>query len=438
MKIAILGFAREGHSILKFLEKNRQFKNAEIWILDKNSKSVSGIKNKVSGIETGPGYLKNLADFDIIFRSPGIAYLLPEIQKAKELGTKISSATNLFFERCSGKIIGVTGTKGKGTTSTLLYKIFKASGKNVFLVGNIGEPALDMLPKINKKSIVVFELSSFQLQDLESSPDIAVVLDIFPDHLDAHKNLKEYYDAKANIGRHQKPGDKIFFFKNSVLSARIASKGKGLKIGVDEKPFTLFSPDDLRIKGAHNFKNAVMATAVARSLGVPEKIIAKTICNFAGMEHRLELVRKIKTKQSEIYFYNDSASHNPTSAAAAVKSFSGEKIILIAGGKDRNLDFEPLVNAMIKSGTRAVVLFGENKKKIKKAISKAKNGELGIKEVENLKEAVKYAYELVKKITIYSGPVIILLSPGSASFDMFKDYEERGNIFKDIVKKLKK
>ncbi|MBI4085360.1 MAG: UDP-N-acetylmuramoyl-L-alanine--D-glutamate ligase [Candidatus Liptonbacteria bacterium] len=451
MKIAILGFAREGRSVLKFLQKDREFKKSEIWILDKNPNSVSGI-NRVPGIRTGKNYLKNLHVFDVVFRSPGIPYLSPEIQKAERKGTEILSATKIFFERCPGTIIGITGTKGKGTTSTILYKMLKAhstssgqaGGRKVFLAGNIGRPALDMLSKIDKKSLVVFELSSFQLQDMKMSPEIAVVLDIFPDHLDAHKNVREYYAAKANITKYQSKKDRVFSFKNNSLSGKMAANGKGLKIVVDEKKFGLFSSGDLKIDGPHNFKNAVMAATVAKSLGVSNKAIVKTIRNFRGMEHRLEFVRKIKLQIHShtisrnlhyVYFYNDSASTNPQTAAAAMESFPKKEKILVAGGQDKNLSYAPLKKAIEKSGTKFLVLFGENKSKIGKSV-RGSGAEIAF--TKNLAEAIKESRKRAEHLAARKdSDVAVLFSPASTSFDMFENYEDRGDKFKKIVKQLK-
>ena len=180
-KIAILGFGREGKAVLRFLKK-QGLRN--VTILDK---------------KFDKNYLKNLEDFNVIYRSPGVPYNLKEIQKAVKAGVKFTSATDLFFKNAKGLIIGVTGTKGKGTTSTLIYKILASAGKDVYLAGNIRKPAIDILPKLKKNSVTVLELSSFQLQDLKQSPHIAVALDMFPDHMDAHKNLKEYFEAKSSI-----------------------------------------------------------------------------------------------------------------------------------------------------------------------------------------------------------------------------------------------
>ncbi len=456
MKIAILGFGHEGKAVLRFLKKSVQYKNAEISILDK---------------KMDKNYLKNLAQFDIVFRSPGIPYNLPEIQNAIKKGVKFSSATNLFFDiirrpiqtkhglmqtirisprqvRVSPRplIIGITGTKGKGTTSTLLYKILKTAGKNVFLAGNIGKPAIEILPKLDKKSIVVLELSSFQLQDFNpptGGPNIAVVLNVFEDHLDSHKNFNEYVNAKTKIAKWQKKSDKIFYDASNKWSRWIAQKSKAAKI-----PISLFQYSqefenklylkDIKIVGEHNLKNVAMAVAVAQSLGINPKIIKKVVKNYSGMEHRLELVNSNILKNIGINFYNDSASTNPYTAAAAVRAFPNQPKILICGGKDKNLDYTPLAKALKNSNTKMVILFGENKKKIAKAIFGIKNKELRIMEVKNLQSAVNLAYQTAKSLTYNSYFIIhIIFSPATASFDMFKDYKDRGEKFKEIVKGLK-
>ncbi len=431
MKIAILGFGREGKSLLQFFKKSPRYRGAEIKILDQ---------------KLDKNYLRKLGEFDLIFRSPGVPYNLPEIRRAIKKGVKFSSATKLFFDLCpakilrrgSGQVIGITGTKGKGTTSTILYQILKKSGRDVYLAGNIGKPAIDILPKLKKKSLVILELSSFQLQDLKKSPEIAVVVDTFPDHLDAHKSIKEYLDAKSNIVKHQKKSDVVFYFADNAWSKKIALQSPGRKIAVHGAPFGLR-------------KNKTMAAAVAAYLGCPPEKIAAVIKGFKGMEHRMELVHSITLKSHShvlknvrMTFINDSASTNPETAAAAIRHFNSQlinssthQLILIAGGKDKNLDYSPLAQAIRESGNvAAVVLFGENKNKIYKKI---KNQKLEMRTVTNLKTAVNDAYNIAKKLINSSTHqlITILFSPGSASFDMFKDYADRGRQFKKIVKSLK-
>ncbi len=396
-----MGFGREGRSVLKFLKKAPQYKKAEIVVLDQTD---------------GPEYLKDLNSFDLIFRSPGVPYNLPEIQTAIRSGKKVSSATKLFFEFCPAKIIGVTGTKGKGTTSTLISEILKKSGKKVLLAGNIGLSPLEILHKADAKTLVVLELSSFQLQDLEKSPNISVITEIFPDHLDVHKNLKEYLEAKANICQRQENSGAVFYFSDNAPAAKIASLCLGKKMPVN-------APNNLK-------KNQVLAAAVAKYLGCPEQVIKRIVEDFKGLEHRLELV----SKKGMVRFYNDSASTNPNTAAAAVSTLTAEMpVILIAGGKDKNLDYAPLTEELEKHRDRieSLILFGENKNKISNAMGSMR---LPIEQVRDLKAALEVAYKTAKEM---DSPVAILFSPGAASFDMFDDYADRGKQFKTLAKKLK-
>ncbi|TSC89162.1 MAG: UDP-N-acetylmuramoylalanine--D-glutamate ligase [Parcubacteria group bacterium Gr01-1014_3] len=416
MKIAILGFGREGKAVFKFLSarggssfggKKNKYKKATIEVLDQKH---------------GQDYLKDLDTFDLVFRSPGVPYNRPEIQRAIKNGVKFSSVTKLFFELCPAKVIGITGTKGKGTTATLLYKILKASGADVHLAGNIGKPAIDILPKLRNSSTVILELSSFQLQDLGQSPPISIVTETFEDHMDAHKSVKEYLDAKTNIARHQKKDDVIFYFADSDWAKKIALKSPAKKIAVYGGSFGLK-------------KNFVMAATVAAYLGVDRKFIVRTLKNFPGIKHRMELV----AENCGVRFYNDSASTNPRTTAAAILEFTNTlnakpyPLVLIAGGKDKNLDYAPLATTLANtSHVKTVILLGENKNKVFEKL-KIENLKLKIELADDLEIAVKNAYQSAK---IYGGAV--LFSPGAASFDMFKDYQDRGEQFKEIVKKLKK
>ncbi len=480
MKIAILGFGREGQAILKFLKKSPQFKKSEVEIRDQ---------------KFDENYLKGLNQFDVIFRSPGIPYTCPEIQLAKKSGAKISSATELFFELnsptpgvaatpgvSSPLIIGITGTKGKSTTSTLIYEILKKSGKDVYLAGNIGKPALDLIPRLSALSqrnsastFIVLELSSFQLQALKHSPNVAVVLGLFPDHMDAHKSFKEYVEAKSNITAWQKKSDVVFYAPENKYATAIAEKSSGKKVASNSllaysRELENKIRELIHIPGEHQFKNALMAAAVCKYLGVQEKSTLKTISRFRGLPHRLEFIRKTTIKPKYVSshvlpssraelttgrgknvrincyvnFYNDSAATNPHTAAAAINSFKNP-VILLAGGKDKNLDYKPLGQALKKSSVKYVVLYGENKNKIEKAIFRYRLLGAGYRVIKckNLKEAVKIACKNAKRLLNVKGQMsevkcaTVLLSPASASFDQFKDYKERGDVFKKLVKKLK-
>ncbi|MFH1246159.1 MAG: UDP-N-acetylmuramoyl-L-alanine--D-glutamate ligase [Candidatus Liptonbacteria bacterium] len=439
MRIAILGFGREGQSLLTYLNNNRRYRDADTTVLDKNS--AVKVPRGVS-LVGGKNYLKDLAQYDVIFRSPGIPYHLPEFRAAAKKGVEISSATKLFFENCPCPIIAITGTKGKTGTATLIYEILKAGKKDVRLGGNIGVPALNMLPKLHKKSLVVLELSSFQLQDLETSPHVAVVTETFPDHQDVHKNLAEYYRAKIAIARYQNSKDLVFYFLNNNKGKWIASHGIGKKIAVSEKEFSLFKPEDLKVRGAHNYKNAVMGARVAEALGISRDTIRHTVMNFRGVPHRLEFVRKA----GNISFYNDSASTTPHSLAATITAFPGVPLAVIAGGKDKNLDYAPVKKAVYSKAAKqlqVIVLIGENKNKIARAIGKATSK---IIYSRNLNDAIHEAYRTVRARgtkstngTKNAGNVngVVVLSPGAASFDMFKNYADRGEQFRTIVRSIK-
>lgn len=444
MKIAIVGFGREGAAALEFICRRPQYDFARIYILDRNPalKIPAPLKRRPGApirLKTGKNYLNKLDFFDLVFRSPGVPYNLPEIQNALKKGTVFSSATKLFFEQCTCRIVGITGTKGKGTTATLVYQMLKNSGFDAYLAGNIGRPALELLPHLKQHSIVVLELSSFQLQDLIISPAMAVVLTIFPDHLDVHASFKEYLDAKINIARFQTPDNALFYFPDDKLSAAIARKSRAKKYPVSPAKFSLFQPGLMKIPGRHNFRNAVMAANVAAALDCPAETIAETATQFTGLEHRLEFVcsitglrktigpAKTRTLKDGVIasFYNDSASTNPQTTIAAIQSFN-QPIILIAGGHDKNLDYAPLGAAIRKTKTKLAVLFGGNKLKIKAALKR-----FPTIVCDDLPTAVAAA---VKRAA--PGDIIVF-SPGAASFDMFQDYSDRGRKFKEFVLGLK-
>lgn len=426
MNIAVLGFGSEGKTLLTFLKKSPRYKKAVITVLDRNEALAPELKKLGVPYRLGIGYLKDVASFDVIFRSPGIPYLTPEIQNAIKKGVVVSSQTKLFFDEVyvarqsakSGKpiVIGVTGTKGKGTTSTLIFQMLKNAKYKAVLAGNMGKPMIESLAAAKKADYVVLELSSFQLHDMEVSPDIAVVLDIFPDHLDAHKDLREYYNAKANIGRFQKKSGRIFFYATNAGSVRIAAKSPARKHGITPKQ------DNLR-------KNFEMAAAVARTCGCSGSIIEKTVKKFTGIEHRLELVKKIKS----ITFYNDSAGTNPVATAAAILSFK-EPVVLIAGGKDKGLSYAALAAALKKSSVELVVLFGENREKIAHEIKSVRRT---VVMASDLKDALKTAFARAKELAAQKESAVIVFSPAAASFDMFTSYKERGEIYKKTVNALK-
>jgi UDP-N-acetylmuramoylalanine--D-glutamate ligase len=445
-KIAILGFEREGRATLTFLQNDPEFHGAEIWVLDKNEslEVPPGVHTRL-GLE----YLSGLNDFDVIFRTPGIRYHSPEIQRAQKLGVTISSATKLFFDRCQGKIIGVTGTKGKGTTSTLIYDILKAEGKDVYLAGNIGKPTLEILPHMTKKSWAVLEMSSFQLIDMEKSPHVAVAIMVTEEHLDWHIDVKDYVAAKSNIVRFQSKNDFAVLAADYPRSmsyaqltkadvstySRLHSVDKGTWVENNAFYYSdgreikkICNTNVLHIPGKHNWENAAAAITVGKLLDISNGTIKKAIENFHGLEHRLEFVADV----NGVRYYNDSYSTMPDATEVAIAAFDAPKV-LIVGGSHKDSDFTKLGKAIAKSKSiKGIIGIGVEWPIIKSHIKLSKNSPIQIIEgCENMKEIVAAAHDMT------SHGDVVILSPGCASFDMFKNYSERGTQFKQAVKELK-
>jgi UDP-N-acetylmuramoylalanine--D-glutamate ligase len=447
-KIAVLGFGIEGKDVAQFLQKKGYL---DITVLDRKEKSeldLSGIDVSKLKFTTGADYLNgDLGVYKIIFRSPGVYRYLPEIVKAEKEGSKISSNIKLFFDEFRGLTIGVTGTKGKGTTSTLIYEILRKSFKNIYLAGNIGSPPLSILDKTNDKSVAVLELSSFQLIDLEKSPDIAVILNITSDHMDWHKDRQEYIEAKENIVKHQErsnfkiinydyetsrlfksfsPSRNVFFSKQNKVEGVYVLDGK-IYSNISGNEVVIGDTGKLLLRGVHNWENLCAAICAAQIAGASISNIKKAVFSFKGLEHRLELVKDVKG----IKFYNDSFSTNPQTTIAAVDSFS-EEITLILGGYDKGLDFEDMIKHLCKTkNLKNIVLIGDVEEKLYSLLLKHVFSNLIVKMGKSdISDIVNKCYELSKK----SG--VVLLSPACASFDMFKNYKERGNQFKNAVNDL--
>ena len=389
---------------------------------------------------------RGFKEFDIIFRSQGVKRNLLQILEAEEVGVEISSEIKLFFDLSPSKIIGVTGTKGKGTTSTLISNILESTGYDVYLAGNIGLPRLDLLPRLKSTSWVVLELSSTQLTDLHKSPHIAVVLNITTDHLDWHKDREEYLEAKTQIIRHQKSNDiavlaydyedvrgflkltrgKVFYFSNAQKVNGSYVKDGRILLEVRNKKIEIGRAEKLLLKGRHNWENVCAAVCASYLVGASIDSIKETVFSFKGLEHRLELVGEV----GGVKFYNDSFSTNPQTTIAAIKSFS-EPITLILGGSDKGLNYDEMAREITKSTVLNSIIIGDISKKIKRSLQKS-----GYK--QNITELgypkTKKIIEEAVKVTPKGG--IVLLSPAAASFDMFKDYKDRGNQFKEAVKVL--
>ncbi|MGB9706674.1 MAG: UDP-N-acetylmuramoyl-L-alanine--D-glutamate ligase [Microgenomates group bacterium] len=441
-KIAVLGLGIEGSDVVRFLLKKGA---KDIVIFDqKESSELGDLYKEFKGLKSlrfrlGKDYLKGgLTDYDIIFRSPAFRLSMSQIVDAQKKGRIITSATKLFFDLCPGKIIGVTGTKGKGTTATLIYQILKKAGKKVFLAGNIGEPMLVLLPKLDKDSWVILELSSFQLQDLEKSPYIAVVLFITSEHLDYHKDIQEYIEAKSNIVRYQKREDFAVLNADNQISssfadltpARIHYFSRQKKVDgtyVKDGKIYLFEKlvgptDKLQILGTHNWENVCAAITAGWLAGADLKSLKQAVFSFKGLEHRLELVRTIRG----VSFYNDSFSTTPETAIAAIKAFK-QPIILIAGGSEKGSNYTQLGKEIVRSNVKVLILIGKTAKKIKEVVQKEGFQGKIIYQPGGMKEIVNRAFSEGKKGDL------VLLSPACASFDMFKNYKDRGLQFKKYV-----
>lgn len=358
----------------------------------------------------------DLKKYDMVVRSPGVYRYRKEL---KDL-TNVTSKTKIFFDVCPAKIIGVTGTKGKGTTSTLIYEILKKAGKKVFLGGNMGKGIFGNLEKMDSESWVVLELSSFQLIDLHKSPHIAVVLMTTSEHLDWHSSPEEYVRAKFSICNFQFSNDFAIYNKDYPNSVKIGMQGQGKKIAISGKDWT----GPLRLRGDHNRENMAAAAAVAKILDIRNEIIEEIAREFKGLEHRLEEVATI----NGVTYFEDSFSTTPETTIAAIKSFT-EPLILIAGGSEKGSDFTELGKVVGESkNVKAVILIGLMADRIDKAIT---NRDLKIiRNLSNMESIVKTASEIAQ-----SGDVV-LLSPAAASFDMFKNYKERGEQFKKEVLSL--
>lgn len=434
-KIGILGLGVENQALVFYLLKRKI--ECQIVICDsRNSEELKdrmGILKNYKNIswKLGKNYDENLGDFDILFRSPGYPLFSSEIARAKKSNKKLilSSAMSFFLDLCPSKnVIGVTGTKGKGTTSSLIAAILFAAGKKTWLAGNIGLAPFSFLSKIKSNDWIVLELSSFQLEDMSASPHISVITNFSREHLapadplnpNYHKSIKSYRDAKKNIFAWQGKNDYLVINKKLKKSNFDFSRAKGGVIFFDKSQL------QSKLIGEHNKENIAAAVSVAKILKIKDEIIPQALKNFKGLEHRLEFVCEIEG----IKYYNDTFATTPESAITALKSFESP-IILIAGGADKGSDFSGVVREIKKRVKFLVLLSGKATPRIKRELLKIGYSSKNMKIVESMKEAVELAKGFSQK-----GDVV-LLSPACASFGMFRNYKERGIIFKEEVNKLK-
>ena len=406
MKIALLGYGKEGKSTEAYFRKHHN--NLECDIFENFTREE---------ITT-----KDFSSYDYVFRSPSV----PPLHLANE-----TSITKYFFDRCPCPIIGVTATKGKGTTCSFIKSLLDADGADAYLVGNIGSPALDSLDKLSSDSVVVYELSSFQLWDLQKPPHIAIVGTIEPDHLNVHSGYDDYINAKTNICRYQTTDDYLIYYSENPESAKIASNSSAQKI-----PYPFDLPSDIagaiKIPGIHNKNNAIAAIAAVacyKKISTETYIrdykdtIIKGLSSFTGLPHRLEFLYEVDS----IKYYDDNFSTNPSSTRVAVDAFPESNLVIITGGRDKtnNQDLPEIYEILQSPQIKSIILMGESGHELAKRYNDSR-----FILAESLEEAVNLARQEAKRIK----PAIILMSPAAASFDMFENVYDRGTKFQALVK----
>lgn len=446
-KVLLVGLAKTGVSTIKKLDKL----GANIVVTDiKPKEKLEDILSQLNGLNNVEYILgshpEDISDIDLTIVSPGVPLDLPFIEKLKESNVKIIGEVELAYTLSNNPIfVGITGTNGKTTTTSLVGEIFKEANRDTYIVGNIGNPVIDTVDYTNENSVLVTELSSFQLESIDTfRPKVSSILNITEDHLNRHHTMENYINAKARIFENQEKSDfSILNYDDSIVrslnknnNASILyfsrqekidqgvylDENNNIVISIDGKQITVLNRNELSLPGDHNLENAMAAILMTYVVGVDLEVIKQVLTTFKGVEHRLEFV----TNKNGIMFVNDSKGTNPDSTIKAIGSYE-RPIILIAGGMDKHSDFTDMMKCATKN-VKELVLLGETADKIE--ASARKEGLENITKVKNMEEAVKKAYELAK-----DGDVV-LLSPGCASWDMYPNFEARGLDFKENIYKL--
>lgn len=445
-RIAVLGIGVSNTPLIRLLREH----GVAVTACDKKERTALGktaeeLEAMGADLKLGSDYLKDI-DADVIFRTPGMRPDLPELLAAKERGSRITSEMQVFFEVCPCPIIAVTGSDGKSTTTTVITEFLRAAGRTVHLGGNIGHPLLAEAGEMHADDVAVLELSSFQLLDMTHSPHIAVLTNLAPNHLDVHRSMEEYIAAKENIFRYQSADDIAIFNRDNAITLGLSEKANGrvrlfsrqqevadgafvrdgaiwLRRGEEERE--IVKTDEIRIPGQHNVENYLAAIAAVDGL-VSDEVIRTVAREFAGVEHRIELVR---TRRG-VRWYNDSIATSPTRTIAGLHSFS-QKLILIAGGYDKHIPFDVLGPELI-AHVKLLILCGATANQIRACVTDCADyhGEPEMIECATLDEAVKLAAERAQE-----GDVVTL-SPACAAFDQFPNFMVRGRYFKDLVNAL--
>ena len=449
-KIAFIGVGVTNTDCIRLFAK----KGAEVSVLDRKSREQLGAladEFEQSGIRLvlGDGYLDGLTGYDAVFRAPGMYFHHPALEKARQEGAVITSEMELFFRLCPCKTYAVTGSDGKTTTTTLIAEMLKASGKKVYKGGNIGRALLPVVEEVSSDDAAVVELSSFQLISMRQSPDVAVITNVAPNHLDVHRDMQEYIDSKKNLILHQDGFSRTVLNRDNAITRDMTGlvRGELLTFSRQEAPrfgaylrqdgmlcmrchgaeTEILPMEQIQLPGLHNVENFLAAYSAVWG-DVPVEIMARTAREFGGVEHRMELVREL----GGVKWYNDSIGTSPTRTIAGLKAF-GQKIILIAGGYDKKIPYEPLAPYLCEKGSH-LILMGATGPKIQQALEACPDYDgqhPALHWAESMEQAVQTADGLAG-----SGD-IVALSPASASFDLYPNFEKRGEHFKRLVAALK-
>ncbi len=446
--VAVIGMGVSNTPLIRMLLRA----GVKVTVCDKSPRErveelASELESLGAKFQLGEDYLAKLHRFSVIFRTPGLSPNTPQLLQAAEKGSEITSEMELFFKLCPCKIIGVTGSDGKTTTTTLVSEFLREAGRNVYLGGNIGKPLLPDVSGMVPEDVVVVELSSFQLMTMRQSPNVAVFTNLSPNHLDYHHTMEEYTAAKLNIFLHQSQEDRaIFNFDNDITRSlskqapgkvMLFSRKKSLEEGVYLRDNTIWLTNEMgsrevlpleliQLPGVHNIENYMAAIAAVDGL-VPDKCVRAVAQRFTGVEHRIELVREL----DGVKYYNDSIGTSPTRTMACLDSFQ-QKLILIAGGYDKGVPFTQL-GVEISNKVKTLILTGATAGAIRRSVEEAPGyAEHGpeIIETDTLSQAVDAAHAAAQ-----AGDVVVL-SPACAAFDKFKNFMERGRVFKDLVNAL--
>lgn len=423
-KVAIVGYGVEGKASAEYFLN----KGYDVTIFDeKDPGDIAGVSKKI-----GKDVFSDIYGYELVMRSPSIR---PD--RIKTDG-KIWSVANEFFDKCRAKTIGVTGSKGKGTTCSLIYSILKADHKNAYLIGNIGNVGLDLIDKLTEDDYIVYEMSSFQLWDIEKSPDVAVVVMIEADHLNVHKDMNEYVDAKANITKFQSESNLLVYNNDNMYAQKIAENSKAKRIPYQSLEFAhndgnnfyygeqeICSNDFLKLPGRHNIDNACAAIDAIWNEISDKKSISVGLSNFLGLPHRLKFVRKL----NNVSYYDDSIATTPGSAVVAMQAFNEPKT-MIFGGSSKGANYDILVNTAKQNNVSNVITIGAEGGVIYDKFINSGINTINLGRDITMIEIVKRASEIAK-----SGDIVIL-SPSCASFDMFKSYQDRGEQFIRSVNSL--